>query len=187
MYCCALAARHKREGTPLCFLELESTVLMGVHAVSVVGLDNHWLRFTYFLARHHLGLEFAPLFRPSESVTARIAVGCAKESRQQRYILPPTLGPAVSYTGQRIIKSQLKIKYWWLMSIPTRISPVVCPAQIRGRTDPQFGLETMMIIPHLCCHGDRNRTVWATQFLEAVILATAPKRPSYNQEISKVR
>ena len=44
----------------------------------------------------------------------------------------------------------------------------------------------MMIIPHLCCHGDRNRTVRATQFLEAAILETAPKRPLYNQEIFKV-
>jgi hypothetical protein len=161
----------------------EYTVHAPRTAVCVAGLDNHWLSLTYFLARHHLILEFAPLFRPSETLTARIAVGCAKESSQQRYIIPPTLGLAMSHTGQRIIKTQLKIKYWWLMSIPTSLCPAVCPAQIRGRTDPQFGLETMMIIQHLCCHEDRNRTVWVTQFLEAVILATAPKRPLYNQEI----
>jgi len=131
--------------------------------------------------------EFAPLFRKSESVNTRIAVGRAKESRKQRYILPPTLGLAMSHTGQRIIKSQLKTKYWWLMCIPTSLSPVVCPAQIRGQTYLQFGPEIMMIIPHLCCHGDRNCTVRVIHFLEAVILATALKLPLYNQEIFKVR
>jgi len=73
------------------------------------------------------------------------------------------------------------------MCIPTSLFPVVCPAQIRDQTDPQFGLEIMMIIPHLCCHGARNCIVRVTQFLEAVILPTAPKRPLYNQEIFKVR